>query len=119
MLAGLFAPAMLMLVMMGAIGLVLRREPVKVARRKAWPVHVMKRGGGTVRIANGTVEVTWKDGSLLRPLADIEKVEPDGECVRMTIGGEELTLLPMSTPDTRDGRIAQSRAIALQLRPSR
>ena len=119
LLAAGFAPTALMLALMAGFGFVLLREPVKVSSRKEWPVHVMTRGEGTLRIAGGSLELTWKSGSLSRPMTDVDKVEPDGECVRITVAGEELAMLPMGKPESREGRIAQSRTIALQVRAAR
>jgi hypothetical protein len=39
--------------------------------------------------------------------------------VRITVAGEELAMLPMGKPESREGRIAQSRTIALQVRAAR
>ncbi|MBX3156622.1 MAG: hypothetical protein KF773_11520 [Deltaproteobacteria bacterium] len=119
-LFGVFlAPSALMAAVMGAIGIVLRRGPVVVSTRAEWPIHVVNRGDGTLRIHAGLVEVRWPHGSLSRAAELIDRVEPDGECVRITVAGEELAILPMSKPDTREGRIAQALAITKQLRPTR
>jgi hypothetical protein len=113
---GVFAPTLFMMGAMAVIGTVLHREPVKVALRKLWSVHVVGRGDGKLRIEAGLVELSWPQGSLSKSAALIEKVEADGEAVRVTIGGDESAILPTGKPETRDGRIAQSAAIARQLR---
>jgi hypothetical protein len=111
--AGLLAIPVSILVPLITTALVLGRLPVRVGRSREWQVHVMNRGPGSLRIEGESVHLAWPDVSRVVPAPELRGVQVDGECVRFeTASGDAFVLMPRGGPDHRDGRIAQSKALA-------
>jgi hypothetical protein len=112
----LFLPFVTLIVPMVIVGVVVLREPIKVASRGPWPVTFMKQGPGSISEAGGKIAIEY--GGTRRELApeQITRVEADGECLRLTIDGEDLVAMPMAKPQTPPGRRHQSLVLAKRLR---
>jgi len=120
LLVGLLVPVMLFVPMV-VIGIVLQREPIKVANRKSLPVHFMDRGPGRVSFEDAGVCFEWSGGSQRVALEQVRHVEADGECVRVTCPGDgaellDFVVMPMGKPDSPAGRRQQSLSLAHRLR---
>lgn len=112
-LVGGFAPML-------AIGLVLRRAPIRVAHRDEWPVHFVNRGPGRISIDAGVVRFAWPGEAREARLDQLRSVDVDGECVRIGCADElELVVLMTGRPETPAGRRQQSLALARRLLASR
>jgi hypothetical protein len=118
--AALFTPVITLVLPMVAVRTVLHREPIHVARRTAWNVTVMGKGNATISVDGDQVRFVIESAA---PSAEqtqtISKVEADGECVRITLGGEELIAMPLGEPATPAGRKHQSLMLAKQLRQAK
>ena len=113
LMAGLLAVPLSALAALILVVVVLTRLPVHVGRAREWPVHVMKRGPGAVRIAGDVVHVTWPDMERVLPAAELRDVEVDGQCVRLaTTSDDVFVLMPRGGPDSSEYRTAQSKALA-------
>src|SRR5688572_19122154 len=90
----LLMPLALMLAGVGVVGYLLQRSSL-TTRRSSWPVHVMKRGPGTLRIERDRIIVQWDQGVRDVALANLKSVELDGECVRVNSEDDEMLLMPL------------------------
>jgi hypothetical protein len=117
MLAAL-APLVLLIAPMTAIAVALMRMPVRTGRRASWKVHSPTRGAGALSFVDGAIELAWKDDRERVALSDL-RVKVDGETLRLawTADGSDVerVVMPMEKPQNRAGRMAQCRALALQL----
>lgn len=98
---------------------VLRRLPIKTAAGRRWPVAEMSGGAGHVALVPGALELALAPPRVV-PLAALEQVEADGECVRIAWRGDdglraERVVLPCGTPDTPEGRKQQARTIVARI----
>lgn len=113
LMAGLLAVPLSAFAALILVIVVLTRLPVHVGRAREWPVHVMKRGPGSVRIAGDALHVTWHDMERVLPAAELRDVEVDGQCVRfVTTSDDVFVLMPRGGPDSSEYRAAQSKALA-------
>lgn len=101
----------------GGVALVLARLGIKVAQRRAYEVHCRENGAGRLEIASDVVRLHWEGRSQEVARSQLLSVMVDGECLRIGWGEGELLLLPLGRPQTRDGRISQSQALARLLSP--
>lgn len=110
-------PPVFMVGSMIVLGLVLQRMSIKISHRDEWPVHFVNRGPGRISIDAGVARFVWPDGSRTTPLDQLQRVEADGECVRIGCAEDlELVALPMGKPETPAGRKQQSLTLARRLR---
>jgi hypothetical protein len=109
-------PPIGMVLPMLVVGFVVKREPIHVAMRGAWPVAFMGQGPGSITIDASRVVIAWKDTTRELGPEDALRAEADGECVRIKIGSEELVAMPMGKPATPAGRKHQSLLLARRLR---
>ncbi len=122
-LLSVFAPLVLVIGPMVAIGGVIHKLPVRVARRAAWRVHTPTKGDGQLTIRGGELVIEWRDLEDRVALERLRDVRVDGECLRLawrdgTHDVEQL-VMPMERPQTREGRQAQAAALARELRAKR
>jgi hypothetical protein len=115
LVATMLLPPTSMIVPMVVVGLVLRRAPIRVSMRGTWPVTFMAQGPGSITITGATVQVAWKNTTRELAPADPLRAEADGECVRITVGDEQLVAMPMGKPATPAGRRHQSLLLARRL----
>lgn len=115
-LLSVLAPLVFMVAAMFGVWMYLQRSRVHVSSRDTWTVHFVSRGDGVIEIGAEDVRFEWPDGSRSIRRSEIERVEADGECVRITAPELELAALPTGTPNTPDGRREQSQALARRLR---
>ncbi len=113
LVAALFTPLITLVLPMLAVGYIVRREPMHVPRKVSWPVSFLGKGNGTIELVAEGIRIVQGESTKIIKL---EKVEADGECVRIAIGGEELVAMPMGEPATPAGRRHQSLVLAKQLR---
>jgi hypothetical protein len=112
MMFSLLVPLVLVVFALFGLGLWLKRQPVKIRTVRAWPVSCRINGNGKLEILPAAVRLVWGDRTQDIPRAELRSVAPDGECLRLAWSDGELTLLPMLSPQTRDGRIEQSQRLA-------
>jgi hypothetical protein len=101
----------------GGVALVLARLGIRVAQRGAYDVHCRENGAGRLEITSDVVRLHWEGRSQEIARSQLLTVTVDGECLRIGWGAGELLLLPLGRPQTRDGRISQSQALARLLSP--
>jgi len=111
-LVAMFAPFLVMIFSLFGLGMWLKRRPVKVRTTRVWPVSCRIHGTGTLELLPDSVRLVWQDRTQDIPRAQLCRIQPDGECLRLGWGDSELTLIPMLHPQTRDGRIEQSQRLA-------
>jgi hypothetical protein len=116
MVLSMMAPAGFMVMAMIGVWGYLYRSPVQVSQKNEWKVHFVSRGEGQIVISGGEVRFEWEGGSRTEWLDRLERVEPDGECVRIQVGDLELAVLPMGGPDSPDARRRQSLVLARRLK---
>jgi hypothetical protein len=117
-LLGTMTPLPLTLGSMLVVALVLYWLPTYVPVRREWKVSSPKTGEGMLVIEPGAIQIRW-DGhtdTIERP--QLRSAVADGECMRLSWTGGELLLMPMMSPQTRQGRIRQSELLAKLLAPS-
>ena len=114
----LLVPLIAMLCSLSGLGLWLRRQPIKIRAPRLWPVSCRINGSGKLEILPGSVRLIWDNRTEDIARADLRQVRPDGECLRLAWTGGELMLMPMASPQTRDGRIEQSQTLARLLGPA-
>ncbi len=118
-LLSVFAPLVLVIGPMIAIGAVIHKLPVRVARRAAWRVHTPTKGDGMLTIRGGELVIEWRDLEDRVALERLRDVRVDGECLRLAwtegMRDVEQLLMPMDRPQTRAGRQAQAAALAREL----
>lgn len=112
-----FIPLAALIVPMVAVGGFLLRSPVHVARSGVYKVDVLREGPATLEIERG-IKLVIEGGKTITE-AQITKVDADGECVRISLGDRDLTVMPLGKPATREGRIHQSLLLAKQLRDAK
>jgi hypothetical protein len=117
-LLAILAPFVVMFFALFGLGRWLKRRPVKVRRGRVWPVSCRINGAGKLELMPDVVRLIWEDRTQDIPRAQLSRVQPDGECVRLAWSEGELVLIPMLPPQTRDGRIQQSRMLASLLSPA-
>jgi hypothetical protein len=118
-LISVFAPLVLVIGPMIAIGALIAKLPVRVARRLVWRVHATTKGDGKLTIRGGELLIEWKELQDRVALDRLRDVRVDGECLRIawTEGMHDIeqVLMPMERPQTRAGRQAQAAALAREL----
>jgi hypothetical protein len=105
-----------------AVGVLLKRLPIRTSSSNTWPIDDLSAGAGGARgqivIAGGSLLIEVAGVTRVVPVATITTAVADGECLRL--GWEappgQALLLPRGTPDTPAGRRAQSRALEGRLR---
>ena len=107
-------PMVFMLAAMIGIGVALQRKPYGATRKRVFDVHILQRGPGQLRIENDRIALSWPDGSRDVPFRELERVEADGEALRVC-AGDTYVLLPVAEGLSPDGRRHLSRQIALRL----
>ncbi len=112
----LVVPLIGMVVPIVWIALILRNAPMRVSEDGPWEVSFLSRGDGRIEVAGDAVSLAWDGQTRGLELGDLTCVEADGECVRLTLDGEELVAMPMGRPATAAGRRIQSLVIAKRLR---
>jgi hypothetical protein len=117
-LLGSLAPIPCMLTAMLAVVGVLYRLPTHVAAQREWKVSSAKLGDGTLVLEPEAVQLRWDGRTETIPRPDLRSAVVDGECVRVTWANGEVLLMPMMSPQTRDGRIRQSELLARLLAPT-
>lgn len=103
---------------------VIHRLPIKTSSRTRWAVDDLTPGAqgarGRLSIEGETLRVELVGAAQVVPLGALRTVEADGECVRLAWDDagvpRKVMLLPRGTPDTPEGRRAQSQRIEQQLR---
>ncbi|MBA3462979.1 MAG: hypothetical protein H0T46_23690 [Deltaproteobacteria bacterium] len=116
-LLGATAPFPLMLVCMLVVVGVLYKLPTHVPLRRDWKVSSGKNGDGTLVIEHEAIELRWGGRTDTIVRSQLRSVVADGECVRLTWESGEVLLMPMMSPQTREGRIRQSELLAKLLTP--
>lgn len=116
-LLGATAPFPLTLLGMLVVVGVLHRLPTHVSVRRDWKVSSAKHGDGTLVIEREAIELRWDGRTNTIERSQLRSVVADGECVRLTWETGEVLLMPMMSPQTRDGRIRQSELLAKMLAP--
>lgn len=112
-----FVPYLLAALAVGAVGLLIRRLGIKVVQRREYDVHCRHNGAGRLEITPEVVRLHWEGRSEEIGRSQLQAVAVDGECLRLRWNEGELLLLPMMRPQTREGRISQSQALARILSP--
>lgn len=112
LVVAMFAPFLVMVFSLFGLGTWLKRCPVKVRTARVWPVCCRINGTGKLELLPDAVRLVWEDRTQDIPRAQLSRVQPDGECLRLAWGDGELVLMPMLHPQTRDGRIEQSQRLA-------
>ena len=112
------APLVVMVFALFGLGMWLKRRPVKVRNARVWPVCCRINGTGKLEILPDSVRLVWGGRTQDIPRAQLSRVQPDGECLRLVWSDGELVLMPMLHPQTRDGRIKQSETLAGILAPA-
>jgi hypothetical protein len=116
-LLGATAPFPLMLLCMLVVVGVLYRSPTHVPLQRAWRVSSGKHGDGTLVIEHAAIELRWHARTDAIERSQLRSAVADGECVRITWASGEVLLMPMMSPQTREGRIRQSELLAKLLTP--
>jgi hypothetical protein len=111
------SPYLIAVLAAGGVALVLARLGIKVAQRRAYDVHCRENGAGQLEITPELVRLRWEGRSQEVARSQLHAVKVDGECLRLAWSEGELLLLPLGRPQTRDGRISQSQALARLLSP--
>jgi hypothetical protein len=117
LLIAAISPYLIAALAAAAVALVLARLGIRVAQRRAYDVHCRENGAGRLEIAAEAVRLHWEGRSQEVARAQLHTVKVDGECLRLRWSEGELLLLPLGRPQTRDGRISQSQALARLLSP--
>jgi len=117
-LLGTMTPLPLTLGGMLVVALVLYWLPTHVALRREWKVSSPKTGEGMLVIERGAIQLRWDGHTDTIERAQLRSAVADGECMRLTWTGGEVLLMPMMSPQTRDGRIRQSELLSRLLAPS-
>ncbi|HSS03241.1 MAG TPA: hypothetical protein VLM79_39530 [Kofleriaceae bacterium] len=117
LLIAAISPYLIAALAAGGVGLVLARLGIKVTQRRAYDVHCRENGAGRLEITLEAVRLHWEGRSQDVARSQLHTVKVDGECLRLGWGEGELLLLPLGRPQTRDGRISQSHALARLLSP--
>lgn len=112
-----FSRYLLAALAVGAVGLLIRRLGIKVVQRREYDVHCRHNGAGRLEITPEVVRLHWEGRSQEVARSQLQVVAVDGECLRLSWAEGELLLLPMMRPQTREGRISQSQALARILSP--
>jgi MFS family permease len=116
-LLALFIPYLLAALAVGAVGLLIARLGIKVVQRREYDVHCRHNGAGRLEITPEIVRLHWEGRSQEVARSQLQTVAVDGECLRLRWAEGDLLLLPMMRPQTREGRISQSQALARILSP--
>lgn len=116
-LVAMFVPFPVTIMAVFGLGVALGRLPVKVVASRRWKVHCRKNGAGWLEISPEVLRLEWEDRKQDISRSLLHKVEADGECLRLGWTDDELLLIPMMQPQTRDGRIRQSQTLARLLSP--
>lgn len=111
-LLGTLAPFPLTLAGMLVVGGVLYLLPTHVPARRDWKVSSAKHGEGTVVLEREGIEIRWEGRIDTIERSQVQSAVADGECVRLTWANGEALLMPMMSPQTREGRIRQSELLA-------
>jgi len=110
----MFLPLALMIAAMVGIARSIDRGST-TTRRKSWPVHILQRGDGQLRIEKEKVVFEWPGGTSDISLREPLRVEVDGECVRLHTT-EELVVIPTADGLSAEGRRNVSRQIAHRIK---
>jgi hypothetical protein len=113
----LISPFVVAVLAVWGIVALLGRLGVKVVLQGGCEVHCHENGPGRLEISPEAVRLHWQDRSQDIPRSQLHTVAVDGECLRLCWSDGELLLMPMMKPQTRDGRIRQSQALARILSP--
>jgi hypothetical protein len=116
LLVGL-SPYLVAALAVGGVGLLIGWLGIKVVQRRDYEVHCRQNGAGKLEITPEVVRLQWEGRSQEIPRSQLHAVAVDGECLRLRWTDGELLLLPMGRPQSRDGRISQSQALARILSP--
>jgi hypothetical protein len=101
----------------GGVGLIVARLGIKIVQRSAYDVHCRENGTGRLELTPEVVRLHWESRHQEVARSQLQTVRVDGECLRLGWADGELLLLPLGRPQTRDGRISQSQALARMLSP--
>jgi hypothetical protein len=112
LLIAAISPYLIAALAAGGVALVLARLGIRVAQRRAYDVHCRENGAGRLEIAADAVRLHWEGRHQEVARAQLHTVKVDGECLRLGWSEGELLLPPLGRPQTRDGRISQSQALA-------
>ncbi|MBA2538818.1 MAG: hypothetical protein H0V17_04215 [Deltaproteobacteria bacterium] len=112
----IFMPLILLIVPMVVVGSMVQREPIKITAHGSWPVAFLGKGDGSIAVDGGQIRVDMANTTRVLAPQQLQRVEADGECVRLTLADEELVVLPMGKPATPAGRRQQSLVLAKRLR---
>lgn len=114
--AALFTPVTSLIVPMVVVRAILQREPIHIGRRAEWKVTVMGKSNATITVDGDVIRIEMDGETRTLDRSQVTRAEADGECVRIALGEEELTAMPLGKPDTVAGRKHQSLMLAKQLR---
>jgi len=101
-----------------SVGTVLGGLGIRAVAERVYQVHCRENGAGKLEITPEVVRLQWENRSQNIARAQLQAVSVDGECLRVRWTEGELLLLPMMQPQTREGRIHQSHALARILSPA-
>jgi hypothetical protein len=111
-LLGTMAPFPLTLGGMLAVAGMLYLLPTHLPARRDWKITSAKHGDGTLVLDREVVELRWEGRTDTIERSQLRSAVADGECVRVTWASGEALLMPMMSPQTREGRIRQSELLA-------
>ena len=111
-LLGALAPFPFTLAGMLIVAAVVHRLPAHVEARREWKVSAPKTGEGTLVLEPEAIELRWEAHTDRIARSELRSAAADGECVRLIWASGEALLMPMMSPQTRDGRIRQSALLA-------
>jgi hypothetical protein len=112
-----FAPLVLAFASVLGVAGLLYALPIGVSGGRAWPIASPRGGTGRLELGPTALTLAWDGAPPLPPIprASVREVRVEGECLVLVWDGGEATLMPMGRPQSRDGRIAQSRALARRI----
>jgi hypothetical protein len=114
---GAIVPFVIAGLVTAGIGATIARLGVKVVQRREYEVHCRENGAGRLEVSPEAVRLHWEGRSQEILRSQLHSVAVDGECLRLRWTDGELLLVPMGRPQSRDGRIGQSQALARILSP--
>ncbi len=91
--------------------------PTHVPARRDWKVSSAKSGEGTLVLEREAIELRWDGRTDTIERSQIRSAVADGECVRLAWASGEALLMPMMSPQTREGRMRQAELLAKLIAP--
>ena len=116
-LLGTMAPLPLTLGGMLVVAGLLYVLPTHVPAWREWKVSSMTGDAGTLVLARDAIQLALEGRAETIERSQLRSAVADGECVRLTWASGEALLMPMMSPQTRQGRIRQSELLAKLLAP--